>query len=105
MSQTISDKINEILTSAPKFDDPEDINWDGTVAQLEETQKHEDGEESSQPRLLRGSVSLDDDRRYAGKAATRKSLRDSIDSVSEESRSDFEEEGEIEDESESGKKS
>ncbi|KAJ8266385.1 hypothetical protein GJAV_G00129840 [Gymnothorax javanicus] len=96
MASSISQQLEDLLNPLPKFADPEDDQEEDTKAKLiENFDEGEDDDDSAavgKLRLQASSLLLETDRRYLGKATSRKQLRrDSDDSGDEEE--DDEEDG------------
>lgn len=84
---TLSDKISELLTSAPKSFDPEDDVHEETVAKVvDQEDEYNDEIEVSTSKFRTQNIDLleDVDKRYVGKKSSRKDLVDSEDEVESE---------------------
>ncbi|XP_055056894.2 protein AATF [Misgurnus anguillicaudatus] len=99
MAASISQQLEDLLNPLPNFVDPEDDEDEETKAKVvEKFDEGEDDEESASGHLRKRAVSIlaDSDRRYRGKATTRKQLQKELDgSDDEEVEDDDEEENEI----------
>ncbi|CAL8255374.1 unnamed protein product [Merluccius merluccius] len=103
MAGSVSQQLEELLNPLPKFADPEDDQEDETKAQVEDRfaeddddEDHEDGFGLSNLRKHNASLLAETDRRYVGKAVSRKQLLKDM-GVSEEEEEGEEDDGEDED--------
>ncbi|KAK0139718.1 Protein AATF [Merluccius polli] len=103
MAGSVSQQLEELLNPLPKFADPEDDQEDETKAQVEDRfdedddEDHEDGFGLSNLRKHNASLLAETDRRYVGKAVSRKQLLKDMGVSEEEEEEDDEDDGEDED--------
>ncbi|XP_040895484.1 protein AATF [Toxotes jaculatrix] len=95
MAGSFSQQLEDLLNPLPKFADPEDDGDEATKARVIDTFSEDDGEEEvglSALRKRHTSLLSDTDRRYAGKAVSRKQLLMDIDGSGEDDDEEEEEE-------------
>uniref|UniRef100_A0A3Q3WUM1 Uncharacterized protein n=1 Tax=Mola mola TaxID=94237 RepID=A0A3Q3WUM1_MOLML len=105
MASTFSQELQELLNPLPKFADPEDDDDEATKAKVtegfNEDDDDEDGAGPSALRKLNTSLLSETDRRYVGKAVSRKQLPMDIEGSVDDDDDDDGEEEELEDEEDS----
>ncbi|XP_070765421.1 protein AATF [Enoplosus armatus] len=103
MAGSFSQELEDLLNPLPKFADPEDDEDEATKAKVTERfiEDEDDDEDAVGPSSLRKhntSLLSETDRRYVGKAVSRKQLQMDIERSGEEEEEDDDEEEEEEDE-------
>ncbi|KAK9974175.1 hypothetical protein ABG768_022281 [Culter alburnus] len=97
MAASISQQLEDLLNPLPKFVDPEDDQDEETKAKVIEKfdEGDDDDEELLSGHLRRRSVAIlaDGDRRYSGKATSRKDLQKELDGSADEDDDDDDDDG------------